>query len=268
MKNSILKTLCVCSLAIAATACSEKQGTVEDNPELVSMGYQGKTIVVKDAVNDDNLVLKVYAKDKALLDLCDASNFTFISDPQSKSNYYAKMEAEAEAEEEIIPDTEDLEEPEGIDSTYIVEVLQINLKNQQTPFIFSQDLPNPYANNELKGVCGGYQQWGCWNRWPSVYKIEVWNTASGICNGIKVKIFDQCPEGTFHGYAWNPAAYSPHEWELKKNGRSNGFVHMYNDDEMVSGPNNTLIWGHMAVCSSPRKEKNRSKLNYEIQYTK
>ena len=43
---------------------------------------------------------------------------------------------------------------------------------------------------------------------------------------------------------------------------------MYNDDEMVSGPNNTLIWGHMAVCSSPRKEKNRSKLDYEIQYTK
>ena len=255
MKNSILKTLCVCSLAIAATACSEKQGTVDDNPELVTMGYQGKTIVVKDAVNDDNLVLKVYAKDKALLDLCDASNFTFISDPQSKSDYYAKMEAMAEAEEEIIPDTEDLEDPEGIDSTYIVEVLQVNLKNQRNSYLFTQDLPNPYANNELKGnACGSYCSWSAVKFVTSAYRIRVTNKAIGLCNGIKVKIFDYD-----HGYPFNPDAYSPHEEELKK----------YNDHKTVvngkvQGPNNTMVYGSFVVCSSPRKEKNRTKLVYDI----
>ncbi|MBR4497490.1 MAG: hypothetical protein IKP08_02300 [Bacteroidales bacterium] len=267
MQKTILKTLCVCSLAIAATACSEKQGTVDDNPELVTMGYQGKTIVVKDAVNDDNLVLKVYAKDEATLALCDASNFTFISDPQSKNDYYAKMEAVAETEEEILPDTEELDEPEGIDSTYIIEILQINLKNPQNSFIYAQDLPNPNANNELKGiVCGNYIEWGCVQRWASIRGIEVWNTATGICNGIKVKIFDQCPITPFHGYAWRPSDPSPHEWELKKNGRKHSIKFEYKATEKVQGPNNTLIWGTVTVCSSPRKDKNRNKLSFEVQY--
>lgn len=267
MKNSILKTLCVCSLAIAATACSEKQGAVEDNPELVSMGYQGKTIVVKDAVNDDNLVLKVYAKDEATLALCDASNFTFISDPQSQSDYYAKMEALAEAEEEILPDTDDLEEPEGIDSTYIVDVLQVNLKNPQKPFIFTQDLPNPNANNELKKIdCLDYEDWGCVQRWASIHKIEVWNSASGLCNAIKVKIFDQCTEGDFHGYAWDPTAPSPHDWTFKKNGRKYSKTFEYDESEKVQGPNNTRIWGTVTVCSRPKKEKNRNKLSFIVTY--
>lgn len=254
MQKTILKTLCVCSLAIAATACSEKQGTVDDSPELVSMGYQGKTIVVKDAVNDDNLVLKVYAKDKALLDLCDASNFTFISDPQSKSDYYAKMEAMAEAEEEIIPDTEDLEDPEGIDSTYIVEVLQVNLKNPQNSYLFTQDLPNPNANSELKNLCGSYKSWSRVYWKASAYKIRVTNKANGLCNAIYVKIYDWD-----HGYNFDPNSESPHKKELKQ----------YNDqytvvNQKVQGPNNTMIWGPFNVCSAPRKDKNRNKLVYEV----
>ncbi len=262
MKNSILKTLCVCSLAIAATACSEKQGTVEDSPELVAMGYQGKTIVVKDAVNDDNLVLKVYAKDEATLALCNESNFTFISDPQGISDYYAKMEAEAEADEEILPDTEDLDEPEGIDSTYIVEILQVNLENPQNSYLFTQDLPNPYTNNELKSVCGGYKAWSAVKFVASGYKIKVTNNAGGICNGIHVKIFDQCHDTPFHGYGWNPDAYSPHKEELTRKGQS--IERKYKNDEMVSGPNNTMVWGTFVVCSAPRKEKNRTKLVYEV----
>lgn len=262
MQKTILKTLCVCSLAIAATACSEKQGTVDDSPELVSMGYQGKTIVVKDAVNDDNLVLKVYAKDKALLDLCDESNFTFITDPQSITDYYAKLETEAEAEAEIIPDTEELGEPEGIDSTYIVEILQVNLKNPQNSYLFTQDLPNPYANNELKNLCGSYKAWGLVSKIPSAYKIKVQNNAGGLCNGIKIKIFDQCHVTPFHGYAWNPSDYTPHNIELKK--KNDSFVREYDSTEMVQGPNNTMVWGTFAVCSAPRKEKNRTKLIIEI----
>ncbi len=262
MQKTILKTLCVCSLAIAATACSEKQGTVDDSPELVSMGYQGKTIVVKDAVNDDNLVLKVYAKDEATLALCNESNFTFISDPQGISDYYAKMEAEAEADEEILPDSEELDDPKGIDSTYIVEILQVNLKNPQNSFLFTQDLPNPYANNELKNLCGSYKSWGLVSKIPSAYKIKVRNNATGLCNGIKVKIFDQCHETPFHGYAWNPSDYTPHNKELKK--KNDSIVCKYNNNEMVQGPNNTMVWGTFAVCSAPRKEKNRTKLVIEI----
>ena len=254
MQKTILKTLCVCSLVIAATACSEKQGTVDDSPELVSMGYQGKTIVVKDAVNDDNLVLKVYAKDKALLDLCDASNFTFISDSQSKRDYYAKMEAEAEAEAEIIPDTEDLEDPEGIDSTYIVSVLQANLKNPQNSYIFTQDLPNPYVNNELKSICGGYQSWSRVYWEAMAYKITVTNKAKGICNGIKVKIYDWD-----HGYNFDPNSPSPHIAELTGFNDQTTVV-----NHRVQGPNNTMVWGPFNVCSAPRKDKNRNKLAYEV----
>ena len=254
MKFSILKPLCVCSLVIAATACSEKQGTVDDSPELVAMGYQGKTIVVKDAVNDDNLVLKVYAKDEATLALCNESNFTFISNPQGISDYYAKMEAEAEAEAEIIPDTEDLDEPEGIDSTYIVEILQVNLKNPQNSYLFTQDLPNPYANNELKSICGGYKQWGRVKWEASAYKIKVTNDAGGICNAIKVKIYDWD-----HGYNFDPNSYSPHNKELTRKGDTISVV-----NSLVQGPNNTMIWGPFNVCSAPRKEKNRTKLVYQV----
>ncbi len=254
MQKTILKTLCVCSLAIAATACSEKQGTVDDSPELVSMGYQGKTIVVKDAVNDDNLVLKVYAKDKALLDLCDESNFTFISDPQSKSNYYAKMEAEAEAEEEIIPDTEELDEPEGIDSTYIVEILQVNLKNPKNSYLFTQNLPNPYANNELKSICGGYKSWSRVYWRAIAYKIRVTNNIIGVCNGVRVKIYDWD-----HGYNFDPNSESPHKKDLTKCGDQITVV-----NNKVQGPNNTMVYGPFNVCVAPRKDKNRTKLTYEV----
>src|SRR5574344_2105368 len=101
MKKSIIKTMCACSLALVASACSEKQVNVDDDPTLTSMGFQGKTIVVKDAANDDNLVLKVYSRNEEALALCNEKNFTFVSDSFAVQKYDSEIIATAKEEEEI-----------------------------------------------------------------------------------------------------------------------------------------------------------------------
>src|SRR5574344_486299 len=257
MKKSIIKTMCACSLALVASACSEKQVNVDDDPTLTSMGFQGKTIVVKDAANDDNLVLKVYSRNEEALALCNEKNFTFVSDSFAVQKYDSEIIATAKEEEEIINDIEEAEggDIEGFDSTYIVYVVQINIKkHSELGFRFEEDLPNPYANNEIKAnICGDYKSMGYIANWPRLVKAaRVTNKATGLCNGIKVRIWDK-----EHPYAWNPSVGYAHEDELRKYGESTDWYYASKDSTTSAT---------MALCTAPRRDKNRSQVSCAFLY--
>ncbi len=161
----------------------------------------------------------------------------------------------AKQAEEILDDDNEIEglvseaEDETIDSTYLIKVIQINIENEsELGFRFEMDLPNPYANNDLKNLCGTYKQMGFRSEWPAqMVKANITNTSSGLCDGMKIRWWDQQ-----HPYAWDPSSGYAGEKTLKSGGDETGWLY--------ACPDHTSQ-GTMAFCNAPRKEKNRSKVS-------
>lgn len=240
----------VISIGAILTSCEKEENTLPNNS--ISSNYYSKELIIRDSINSNNIVLKLYCIDSVLLTKCNESNFTLISDKKAMQDYdaqFALEEEEFEEEEEGIDGIEpDLS---SMDTLFIMDVISLNFEQNSGKFYFIKDLPFSIDETQLKSLCGSFAHWAHLDRWSSILSVQVTNTSGGICNDMKVRIWDKSPS-----YGWDP----------------NDGTHSYQKTLTKKGSKTAVVTqsdgiaGSMAVCNSPRKNKNRWKVWYTPSY--
>lgn len=167
-------------------------------------------------------------------------------------NYDAKIKSEIDSNEEI-----DNEEPQDFNlselkTLFIVDVISQNFEKESGTFYFIKKLPfTTKEESQLKSLCGSFASWAHTERWPNIKALTVRNASKGLCNDMKVRIWDSSPS-----YGWNPND-GTHSYEYTLTDYNYLTPTIYQPG-FVAGP--------MAVCNSPRKEKNRWNISYILTY--